>query len=224
MSKDIIGKNKATDAPNDKFIGPNEASRILGVGPTTIQRWIDGGFIPAHRTQGGHRRIRITDLAEYANQHGLPIDPNITTAPGNRCLLVVDDDRDILDAVALRIRGTKPDIDVITVDSAFKAGFLIYRFRPLLVLLDIRMPALSGIEVCRIIKAEPSTSHTRIVGITASRAPGEIRALLEAGAEEVIEKPFDWDVLMAAVDRYLPPSRVQAGSVSNEERRRHATG
>ncbi len=207
----------------DSLLSSKAAGRVLGVGPTTIQRWIDRGYLPAHRTQGGHRRVRLEDLVVYARVHGLPLASEFDLPPASRCILVIDDDRDILDAVALRLRGAIADADVITVDSAFKAGFLIHRFRPPVVLLDIRMPALSGIEVCRLIKAEPSTAQTRVIGITASRKPDEIHALLEAGAEEVLAKPFNWDALLAAVRRHLPARDRQPGFPRIEDRYGRAT-
>jgi excisionase family DNA binding protein len=210
----------------ERPVGPNEAARRIGVGPTTVQRWIDAGLIPAHRTPGGHRRVRPADLHEFARRRGLPV--RGAGAPGARRVLVVDDDRDLLDAMALRIRATRPDVEVLLADSGFKAGYFVSRYRPAAVLLDIRMPALSGIEVCRIIKGDPATAGARVVGITASHLAAEVRDLRAAGAEEVLLKPFDWADFTNVLDRILPaegPAAAESGPPpggGRAERRRTA--
>lgn len=182
----------------DDEIGTNDASRLIHVSPTTLQRWIDAGHIPARRTIGGHRKMRRSDLLAFAHKEGIRSD--------EKKVLIVDDDRDLLDTLGVFIRGARPDLGVLRADSAFAAGFYIHRDRPTLLLLDIRMPTVDGIEVCRIVKSDPATAAIRVVGLTASRDPAEVAALREAGAEEVHFKPFDRSALRELLDRVFPPA------------------
>lgn len=187
-----------------KFIGTMEASKILHVDPSTVQRWIDSQLIPSYRTAGGHRRISIEDLQKFAEARHVPIN----LSPVRPRILIVDDEQDVLETLRVRIMGFRPDVDVITADQGFKAGFTIHQNRPTLVFLDIRMPGVHGIHVCKLIKSDPATRSIIVVGITASRDPHEIEALLQAGASSVLLKPIDSDDLKKVLDRTIPAPHV----------------
>ncbi len=186
----------------ERFVGPTEAARLLGVSPTTIQRWIDAGLIRAHRTVGGHRRMAVRDLKAFAGTQGLPMGED--AVPMNRVVLVVDDDEDFRELLVERILSIRPDIEVHQAETGFQAGLVVSREQPALVFLDIRMPGLNGIDVCRMIKADSTTAGAAVVGMTVSRDSTQIDALMEEGAEEVLSKPFDQDVLTGVLDRFLP--------------------
>jgi excisionase family DNA binding protein len=213
-----------------QFIGTKDAAKILHVDPSTVQRWIDARLIPSFRTAGGHRRISIQHLNEFIASRNVPTtkaDPSRV----NPCVLVVDDEEDILDFLRIRIRGFRPEIDVITATNGFQAGATIYKRHPDLVLLDIRMPGMDGIEVCRMIKEDPSTRATRVIGITASRESAEIEALLRAGAECVLSKPIESQAVKELVDDCFPlapssPSgaRLEAASGGDASALRSASG
>lgn len=207
-------------ADNGRMIGPVEAAKLLQVGQTTIQRWIDSGAILAHRTLGGHRRIRQQDLLDFARKQNLPLNlPEITRTPepdGPPHILIVDDNRDFIKVFRLKILSLRPDIDVLKADTGFLAGFLVKRHLPRLVLLDIRMPGLSGIEVCEIIKSNPETADICVVGVTGTRDADEIDAMLNAGAKEIIFKPIKTAKLKSVLDMACPPNPRPRGEVRFE--------
>lgn len=184
----------------DRLMGPVEAARFLRVSLSSIQRWIDSGAIPAHRTLGGHRRILEKHLVDFAGREGIPISPPATSF----AVLVVDDEEDVVESLVTRIRGLRPDIEVLSAVNGFDAGGLIQKHRPALVLLDIRMPGVNGIDVCRSIKENPETRATRVVGVTATTRHTEIEALYEAGAEDVLIKPLRREAVEEILDRCVP--------------------
>jgi len=191
------------DMPMDKgksFIGTIEAAKLLHVDPTTVQRWIDARMLPSFRTPGGHRRISLQHLHEFAKDKNVPL--GAPSVPAR--VLIVDDEPDILHNLKIRILGCRPDLDVMTADQGFKAGFSVYQNRPGLVILDIRMQGMDGIEVCKLIKRDPSTRPTTVVGITASRNFSEIAALIAAGAETVLSKPVETSELRTVLDSCFP--------------------
>ncbi len=74
---------------------------------------------------------------------------------------------------------------------------------PGLVLLNVRMPGLNGIEVCRRLKADPRTRRVPVVFVTAE-APDDLVAQLDGEPyEDILTKPFEADALLALVRRYL---------------------
>ncbi|NBQ89454.1 MAG: response regulator [Betaproteobacteria bacterium] len=74
--------------------------------------------------------------------------------------------------------------------DGFAAGRMVESFKPDTVLLDLRMPGLDGFAVCRQLKSSPATNHIRVIAMT-GYAPADSRtAIVEAGAELCLAKPF----------------------------------
>lgn len=69
------GKSSTGDGVSveqDEVIGTNEAAKLLGLHPSSVQRWLDSGQIPSFRTPGGHRRVKMTDLRRYIDSRRKP--------------------------------------------------------------------------------------------------------------------------------------------------------
>ena len=93
-----------------------------------------------------------------------------------------------------------------------------------LVLLDLMLPGLDGIEVCRRIRSEPALADVRIVMLTAKTQNEDVVRGLEAGADDYVTKPFDRKVLLARVRAVLrrragAPAAPESGLSLNEEAR-----
>ena len=84
--------------------------------------------------------------------------------------------------------------------------------RPDVILLDLRMPGMTGTEVMRILRADPSFVRTPIIALTAHALDAERRLALDAGFDELIAKPCLPDELVAAVERVLRDRTPTAAS------------
>ena len=73
-----------------------------------------------------------------------------------------------------------------------------------LVLLDVQLPDLSGLEVCRALRANPRSATVRIVMLTAAAQQDDVMRGLAAGADDYLTKPFSPVRLLSLVDRLLP--------------------
>src|SRR5436305_1224980 len=116
-------------------------------------------------------------------------------------ILVVDDNganRDILDA-RLRAHG----YDILQAADGEEALSATHKHLPDLILLDIMMPKIDGIEVCRRIKSDPTLPFTPIILVTAKSDGKDVVAGLEAGADEYLTKPVDQVALVARVKSVL---------------------
>ena len=116
-------------------------------------------------------------------------------------VLVVDDEEDILELV--RYNLVRGGFDVTTVTTGEEALKKAKNNMPDLVLLDLMLPGVDGLEVCNILKREPKTAHVPIVMLTAKGEEADIVSGLELGADDYITKPFSPRVLVARVKAVL---------------------
>jgi len=117
-------------------------------------------------------------------------------------LLVVEDDptiRTILEMM-LRAAGFTHVHAAARGDEGLTAA---RRLKPDLVLLDIMLPGLDGLAVCRRIRESPDLADTRIIMITARTEPADVVRGLETGADDYVTKPFDREILLARVRAVL---------------------
>lgn len=112
-------------------------------------------------------------------------------------IFVVEDEEDILEL--LRYHLTREGYQVTTATRGEDAVKAIQRKPPDLILLDLMLPGLDGLDVCRALKQDPKTACLPIVMVTAKGEESDIVTGLELGADDYIAKPFSMKVLMARV-------------------------
>jgi two-component system, OmpR family, alkaline phosphatase synthesis response regulator PhoP len=122
-------------------------------------------------------------------------------------ILVVDDEQDLLDLIEYNLK--KEGFTVLTSDSGEKGIELAGRIKPDLILLDIMMPGMDGIEVCRIIKSEPGTQAIPVVFLTARGDEKSEITGLDLGADDYLFKPISTSKLLSRIKAIL--RRSQAG-------------
>ena len=116
-------------------------------------------------------------------------------------ILVVDDERDISDIVAFNLR--REQYDVVTASDGESAVAAAQREQPDLVLLDLMLPGIGGLEVCRRLRADPRTAQIPIVMLTAKGEETDAIVGLAQGADDYVRKPFGVKELMARVAAQL---------------------
>jgi acetolactate synthase-1/2/3 large subunit len=112
-------------------------------------------------------------------------------------MLVVDDDRMQLRAIE-RVLRDQHRVELTLADNAIDAMIAVGAVKPDLVVMDIIMPGLDGIEACRRIKSNPATHDVQVVLASAMMTPELERAARLAGAKRAISKPIDLDELLGA--------------------------
>jgi two-component system, OmpR family, alkaline phosphatase synthesis response regulator PhoP len=125
-------------------------------------------------------------------------------------ILVVDDEEDILELV--RYNLVKEGYRVTTVASGEEALRSARSAHPDIILLDLMLPGVDGLEVCRLLKQDPKTHHVPIIMLSAKGEEADIVTGLELGAADYITKPFSPRVMVARLRAVL--RRSAAATVS----------
>ncbi|MBU6221855.1 MAG: response regulator transcription factor [Planctomycetes bacterium] len=120
---------------------------------------------------------------------------------GGQSVLVVDDEEDLLELV--RYNLTREGYRVTCVATGEEALKAARKQPPDLIVLDLMLPAVDGLEVCRRLKSESKTRDIPIIMLTAKSEEGDMVAGLERGADDYISKPFSPRVLTARVKALL---------------------
>jgi DNA-binding response OmpR family regulator len=118
-------------------------------------------------------------------------------------VLVADDEPSI--RLLLHATIESDDYKVIEARDGDEAWTLIQQLKPALVLLDVQMPGLAGLEILRSIKGDPSLAATRVIVLTARALSIDVEAGMEAGADFYLTKPFSPTDLLARVEEALHP-------------------
>lgn len=185
-----------TNVPS--YYTTHQVAKFLSVSIPTVVNWINLGLLSAHRTPGGHRRISRSDIISFARNYDYPLSAFLVDSVGDRRVLIVDDEEDFSEIVQdfLSIKG---GFEVKTAKSGFEAGLIVARFRPDLIILDIRMPDMDGFAVANMLRSDPETRSVPIIACTAyndRETDGRVEAM---GFADYIQKPLKLDQLLEMV-------------------------
>lgn len=118
-----------------------------------------------------------------------------------KLILLVEDNEDILELtrMVLTCRGYEVVVAKNGLEAVEKAASKL----PNLILMDLFMPLMDGIEATSRIRANPKTTHIPIVALTASERPKDRERCLAAGCDDYIPKPYTFQGLTADIERFL---------------------
>ena len=116
-------------------------------------------------------------------------------------ILIAEDEPDIRELVAFTLRFAGHE--VVAGSNGEEAVQLASQEMPDLILMDVRMPRMTGYDACRVMKANPHLKDIPVVFLSAKGQDAEIQTGLEAGAEEYLLKPFAPDQLTERVKAIL---------------------
>lgn len=170
-----------------------EAAKICKVSQQTIIRCFDSGQLKGFRVPGSRfRRIPRDQLYSFMRDNGIPTD---ALDSGKRKLLIVDDDEDLVDLLVDQF-ARDGRFDVRSVNNGFGAGMLIKEFGPDLVILDVMLPDINGMEVCQLVRGDKTMDDVRIICISGMVEEDKIEDLKASGATDFLHKPFEVETLI----------------------------
>lgn len=123
-------------------------------------------------------------------------------------VMVVDDNLLNNELVSFLLNAS--GFTLATAENAYDAQKQLPSFCPELILMDIQMPGMSGLELTQLLKADAATKHIVIVAFTAHAMKDDESRLLNAGCDGYISKPIDVATFVQSVRSYLPHPAVSA--------------
>lgn len=189
------------------FVTTGEVARRCGVQINTVKNWIQSGLLPAVRTPGGHWRIAADDFARFLQRQGYV--PEAAKAPvgqthktegaDERCrILIVDDDPETREFVSGALDLLDLPHEVRQAADGYEGLIEIGRFSPHLLLLDIMMPEINGLEVISRLRQRggPERDMAIVVLTGVSDRPLVLRRLRDAAPDAILAKPVSASVLI----------------------------
>ena len=189
------------------FLTTGEAARLCGVQLNTIKNWIRNGEINAVRTPGGHWRIPRAEFLAFMRRTGmaLPEGDGVNEADRKPRILIIDDEPAAHDLMSGILALEFPEHEIHSAFDGYTGLIDIGRYQPDLILLDIMMPEVNGLEIIHRLKQPDSPMpDARVIAVTAAierrLVVNRIRA---ANPEALLFKPLDASLFASTVRRVL---------------------
>ncbi len=164
-----------------------EVAKLCNVAPRTVSKWFDSGQLRGYRIPGSKdRRIPLGSLIRFMKEHAIPMDG---LKSGRTRVLIVDDETEIVD-VLQKVLVEQANYDIHSAGSGFMAGVECEKFRPHVMLLDIHLGDIDGVDVCRNIRENADLQLTKVIAMSGKLTDGQAHQLLQGGFDGYLKKPF----------------------------------
>ena len=189
----------------EKLLTTGDIARYCHTVIAQVKRWIKSGEIETIKNPGGHYRITKESFRKFLERNGMPIHEEFFRERNNKKkVLIADDDEDLVSSICKVLRIYYKDLEIEISHDGYETLLKAGDFKPDLIILDIRMPKIDGLEVCRrIYNNKTITPKTKILAITGHSESYDRDTVLEIGADEYLLKPFDMETLLEYVDRMI---------------------
>ncbi len=185
----------------------HDIAQFCGVYPSSVVNWINSGKLKSFQTAGGHHRVTKEELLSFMRQLSIPIPPEVA---GRARVLVVDDDVESARVVMRAFSRYAEHFDVECCPDGVEALIRIGQAPPLLVVLDMVMPKMDGLQVCKVLKSKPETRKIKIIAVSGKKLAVSEKKLAETGVDAFFRKPFDVAELMVkAAELLVTEGRTQ---------------
>ena len=187
---------------NKKALTTYDIADHCQVTPRTVIQWINEGKLKAYRTPGNHSRVQIEDFWDFLKKYNMPFPEDVMFKPKKKRVLIVDDDKSMVDAIH-RVLKKEKIYDLEVAYDGFEAGEKFFVFKPDMVILDIKMPGLDGYQLCSRIRGNQKNKNVRILLISGIIDKKETIRVKESGADDYLAKPFSNKNLKVKIEELL---------------------
>jgi len=187
---------------SSRLLTTGDVARLCGFSPSAVLQWIRSGKLPAYSSPGGQHRIDPQRLLAFLREHRMRVPPELAPGDTHR-ILIVDDEETIRELLTQVLKES----DIPCVAESAKNGVIgcmkIPIFKPHLITLDIVMPELDGVEMCRSVKSSDEFADTKVLIVTGYADDERLQRALAAGADDWLAKPVNISVFIKKVAELL---------------------
>lgn len=177
-------------------------ARQLGVGLNTVKRWISSGALRGVCTPGGHWRISSEDLYLFMRKKGMTM--AVSGQANSSRVLVIDDDPSACELYRAVLEQTDVPLEVQCAQDGYTGLMKIGAWQPDILVLDILMPGINGLEVLRRIRENSEGENMAVIVVTAIPEQPDVRLTLRsAGVAAVLPKPLEVQRFMDVIGACL---------------------
>lgn len=190
------------DSKNEKVYSALEVAKICGVVNQTAINWIKAGYLKAFCTPGGQYRVYPEDLADFMTKRNMKLPEEFNRKDQFEYrLLIVDDDKGLNCVMAKYISKNCGNLNlkIFQAFDGFEAGVLVLQEKPDVILLDLDLPGVDGLSLCKKIRQEKQFGSPRVVVETALEDDEMEKNLSELGVDAYFKKPLNLKEVAEAV-------------------------
>ncbi|MCQ2578340.1 MAG: response regulator [Treponema sp.] len=186
-----------------------EVANICGVVNQTAINWINSGHLTAFKTPGGQYRVYPADLVTFMKERRMYIPQELIDVTmedegsEDKTLLVVDDDKAFNSVVTKFIADRMPDLKISSALDGFEAGVQLSTTHPKTIILDIDLPGMNGLELCKKIHETDQYGKPKVIVVTALQDDAVEKQVKLYGVEHFFKKPIQLADLCKAVEKTL---------------------
>ena len=178
-------------------------ARACQVSPATVAHWIDQGLLTGHKTPTGRRRVEVQELLNFLRAHEMGVPADLHEAMDRDVMVLVDDDKAYLEALARLIEKSDLGVDVVKVTNGVDALIAIGRVRPALIVLDFRLQDLNALQVIERLLEPGRRLHSELLVITGGIQDEEQQQLHKLGVQTIVNKADGVPAIIEAVRQAL---------------------
>ena len=187
---------------NKKHLTTGQIAAYCHVSHVTVLKWIKEGRLKAYTIPSGHYRIQKQDFHDFLVQHKMPVEEAFFAEEAAK-VLVVDDDAKTYELITSAFDQYK----VASAANGFEAGLQLANFQPDLLILNLDMAGIDGLELCQNVKTNPMTKRTKILVLAKSAKEEAITEALACGADGYLVKPLKVEELKQKVQSLMGRGR-----------------
>ena len=186
-----------------------EVANICGVVNQTAINWIRSNYLKAFKTPGGQFRVYPDDLADFMMSRNMRVPAELIeqcTKKGSissRSILIVDDDTGFNTVMAKFIEKKFDAIQIYQAFDGFDAGSQMAEKRPKCVILDLDLPGVDGLDLCRRIHESETFGKPAVIIVTALQDEDVEKKCLDLGVAQFFKKPINFPDLVEAIKKVL---------------------
>lgn len=185
---------------NERYFTSKEAASMLGVSTRTIQLWSESGVLKARKTAGGHRRFKQIDIEKLMPQ--LLQEVSDLSEKKSIRILIIEDDDDLINLYKMTINGWDLPIILETATDGFEGLIQLGAWKPDIVITDIKMPNINGVQMLKTLTKIKSFSDLIIMVVSGlSKAEIDQKGGLPEGIP-LFEKPIPFDKIERIVNQH----------------------